>query len=99
MNTSGHVVTRNQLNQITKTNIPNQAIQNQASGCNSKQQQINDEERKKQKIEKERMERQKRLEKRNKMLERVTTILDEESPKRVQKRTYRDLKRISKRHS
>ena len=74
MNTSGHVVTRNQLNQISKTTIPtsnsNQPI-NTNVVVNNKQQIINEEEKKKQKIEKERQERQKRLDKRNKILERV----------------------------
>ena len=74
LNTSGHVVTRNQLNQISKTTIPtsnsNQPI-NTNVVVNNKQQIINEEEKKKQKIEKERQERQKRLDKRNKILERV----------------------------
>ena len=72
LNTSGHVTTRNQLNQITKTNVP--SINNPSLVTNpvsNKQQLINEEEKKKQKIEKEKLERQKRLEKRNKILERV----------------------------
>lgn len=74
LNTSGHVVTRNQLNQITKTAVPSNTANLPLSSyvmINNKQQLINEEDKKRQKIEKERQERHKRLEKRNKILERV----------------------------
>ena len=72
LNTSGHVTTRNQLNQITKTAVPvNTPVVNPNNPATMKQQLIQEEEKKKSKIEKERMERQRRLEKRNKILEKV----------------------------
>ena len=69
MNISDHVITRNQLNQITKVNI---------STSNNKKQMTEDE-KKKEKIEKEKLEREKRLEKRTKTLEKR---IDEEVIKR-----------------
>jgi hypothetical protein len=62
MNISDHVITRGQLNQITKVtfNQPQQA-----------KQPISEDERKRQKVEKERKEREKRLEKRNRNMARV----------------------------
>lgn len=62
MNISDHVITRNQLNQITKINIPN--------NIRESRRQVSAEDIKREKIEKERMERERRLEKRSKILER-----------------------------
>jgi hypothetical protein len=62
MNISDHVITRNQLNQITKINIPNTT--------HHTRRQLRAEDVKKEKVEKERLERERRLEKRSKLLER-----------------------------
>jgi hypothetical protein len=76
MNISDHVITRNQLNQITKTNY---ALANNNFMQNRKEPPVQtEEERKKQKIEKEKLERQKRLEKRNRVVERTRNIYREE---------------------
>lgn len=61
MNISDHVTTRNQLNQITKTNITINKPQ-------APQIVVTEDERKKQKVEKEKLERQRRLEKRNRLI-------------------------------
>jgi hypothetical protein len=61
MNISDHVITRNQLNQITKINAPSTSHQTRR--------QLSGEEIKKEKIEKERLERERRIEKRSKLLE------------------------------
>jgi hypothetical protein len=62
MNISDHVITRNQLNQITKVNL--------SQPENLKKQQVTEEDKKRQKIERERLEREKRLEKRTRNFER-----------------------------
>lgn len=64
MNISDHVITRSQLNQITKINQYTAPTQSQ------KPQVLTEEEKKRQKIEKEKIERQKRLEKRNRIFEK-----------------------------
>jgi hypothetical protein len=61
MNISDHVITRNQLNQITRISAPCQT---------QTRRQVSAEDIKKEKVEKERMERERRLEKRSKLLER-----------------------------
>lgn len=80
MNISDHMITRHQLNQITKTTSLNN-FQNVIPM--PKQPTITEQDRLKMKIEKERIERQKRLEKRQKLMEMVQydENLDEQSEK------------------
>jgi hypothetical protein len=68
MNISDHVITRHQLNQITRSSIAH----NQGTNLpkESKVNQVTEDDRKRIKIEKEKLERQRRLEKRNKLVER-----------------------------
>jgi hypothetical protein len=65
MNVSDHVITRNQLNRITRTSLS--AKNNNLTTTKAN---ITEDERKKIKIEKEKIERQKRLEKRNRLVEK-----------------------------
>lgn len=66
MNISDHMITRHQLNQITKTTSLNNF---QSIIPMPKQPTVTEQDRLRMKIEKERIERQKRLEKRQKLLE------------------------------
>ena len=72
MNVSGHVVTRHQLNQISKT-TSNQInfISGKPSGQKHKPIELTEDQKRHNKAEKERIEREKRLEKRKQKIEQV----------------------------
>ena len=79
MNMSDHVITRNQLNQITKVNTAQANLNNSQI---NKPQVVTEDDKKRIKVEKEKLERQKRLEKRNRHLTRLLRedeALDEKS--------------------
>lgn len=84
MNISDHMITRHQLNQITKTTSLNNF---QTTVPVPKQPTITEQDRLKMKIEKERIERQKRLEKRQKMIE-MTQF--EENPEEASEKDERE---------
>jgi hypothetical protein len=89
MNISDHVITRHQLNQITRSSIQNQGMMNSLVK-ESKPNVVTEDERKKIKIEKEKIERQKRLEKRNRILERQYQFENESLNESVEKNLDKD---------
>lgn len=96
MNVSDHMITRHQLNQITKTTSLNN-FQNVIPI--PKQPTLSEQDKLKMKIEKERIERQKRLEKRQKLMEsaQYEEIPEEESEK-DEKESFLRNKRIRSSH-
>ena len=96
MNISNHVITRNQLNQIAKIN------QQTGHSTNNKVHELTEEERHKMKIERENLERERRMEKRNRIQEKIA--MEEKYklehgglPKMNNKKRNRDKKHKSKR--
>jgi hypothetical protein len=89
MNISDHVITRHQLNQITRSSIQNQGMMNSQVKEN-KPNVVTEDERKKIKIEKEKIERQKRLEKRNRILERQYQFENESLNESIEKNLDKD---------
>lgn len=92
MNVSDHMITRHQLNQITKTTSLNN-FQNAVPI--PKQPTITEQDRLRMKIEKERIERQKRLEKRQKLMEmNQFDDLPEEGSEKDDKESFIQNKRV-----
>ncbi len=99
MNISDHVITRHQLNQITRSSIQNQGMMLNSQVKEIKQNVVTEDDRKKIKIEKEKLERQIRLEKRNRILERQYKYENEslnESSEKILDRNYLRSKRDSR---
>jgi hypothetical protein len=94
MNISDHVITRNQLNQITRVNLSQISL---TQPQNNKPQLITEDDKKKIKIEKEKLERQKRLEKRNRIL--AKNRIQEEAFDEMSSDKITNIKNLNKKRS